>query len=265
MTADGAKPRAVITTTPKPLKLLKDWMGRTDGSVHVTRGSTFDNAINLSSEALTELKHRYEGTRMGRQELYGELLLDVEGALWTWAMIEDFRVHTLPNDDDVVRRIVAVDPAVTSSETSSETGIITASITRNGHLYIENDVSLKASPDGWARRVVQEYERSNADAVVVETNQGGDMHRTILQTILPNLPVRKVQASSGKHVRAEPVAALYEQGKVHHVNVLPDLEVQLTEWQPTDSVSPDRLDALVWAVTELAFKSGVREVQSFRT
>lgn len=263
LTSDGAKPRAIITTTPKPLPLLKDWMGRTDGSVYVTRGSTFDNALNLSPQALAEMKHRYEGTRLGRQELYGELLLDVEGALWTWSMIEDFRVTATP--DDVVRRIVAVDPAVTSAEHSAETGIITAAVTRSGHVYIENDVSLKASPDGWARRVVMEYERVQADAIVVETNQGGDMHKTIIQTVLPNANVRKVQASQGKKLRAEPVAALYEQGKVHHVGVFPELETQMTEWQPSDTVSPDRLDALVWACTELGFKKTPGAVQAFST
>ena len=247
-----SKPRTIVTTTPKPLALLKDWMGRTDGSVTVTRGSTFDNATNLSPQALAELKHRYEGTRMGRQELYGELLLDVEGALWTWSMLEDYRVDATP--DDIVRRIVAVDPAVTNEQWSAETGIITAAIDRKGHIYVENDSSLKASPDGWARRVCMEYTRSMADAVVIETNQGGDTLKTIIHTVDPTVNVRKVQASTGKKTRAEPVAALYEQGRVHHVGRFPDLEQQLTEWQPEDSVSPDRLDAAVWAVTELAFK-----------
>lgn len=251
--AEGTRPRAVITTTPKPLPLLKDFLARTDGSVYATRGATFDNASNLSPQALSELRHRYEGTRLGRQELFGELLLDVEGALWNWAMIEDYRTDHTP--DDIVRRVVAVDPAVTNAEHSAETGIITAAVDRNGHIYIESDCSLKASPDGWARRVCIEYERAQADAVVIETNQGGDALKTIIHTVDPTVNVRKVAASKGKHARAEPVAALAEQGRIHHVGRFPDLEQQLTEWLPTDAVSPDRLDAYVWACTELGFKA----------
>lgn len=265
MTLDAMRPRAVITTTPKPLALLKELLARDDGSAFVTRGSTFDNAANLSEAALSELKRRYKGTRIGRQELYGELLLDVEGALWTAETLDQYRVNVLPDADTVIRRVVAVDPAVSSGEFSAENGIMTGSLTRNGHVYVEKDSTLKASPDGWARAAVAEYERAEADCVVVEVNQGGDMHKTILHTISPNLPVKQVRASQGKKTRAEPVAALYEQGKVHHVGEFPALETQLTEWLPIDPVSPDRLDALVWLVTELAFKGAPGPVQTFST
>ena len=261
--APGTRPRAVITTTPKPLPILKDFLERTDGSVHITRGATWDNAANLSPQALKELRHRYEGTRLGRQELYGELLMDVEGSLWTLAVIEEAQVSYTP--DDVIRRVVAVDPAVTSGEHSDETGIITAAMCRDQRVYIENDASLRASPDTWARRVVQEYYRVEADAVIVEGNQGGDLHKTVIHTVDPNVNVKRVSAGSSKYTRAEPVAALYEQGRVRHVGRFPLLEQQMTEWTPEDSKSPDRIDALVWAVSELAFRHKPGKVQSFGT
>ncbi len=192
--------------------------------------------------------------------MYGEYLTDVEGALWTNDVIDRFRVNEVPF---VTRRVVAVDPAVTSSG-GAENGIITVSVGDNGHLYVEADNSLRASPDGWARVAIHEYEQRMADAIVVEVNQGGEMHKTILHSIQPNVNVREVRASQGKKIRAEPVAALYEQGKVHHVGVFPDLEQQMTEWVPGD-VSPDRLDALVWAVTELGFGRRVAPAQLLRT
>ena len=255
----GEFPRIVATTTPKPRRLLKRVMERS-GTV-ITRGSTFDNSANLSAAALEEFRELYEGTRLGRQELYGEYLTDVEGALWTLDLIDEQRVTEIPVP--VKRRVVAVDPAVTSAG-GAENGIITMSVGTNGHLYVERDNSLRASPDGWARVAVDEYETSMADAIVVETNQGGEMHRTIIHTIAPNANVKDVRATQGKKLRAEPVAALYEQGKVHHVGVFPDLEQQMTEWIP-GGTSPDRLDALVWAATELGFGRVTNPVQVMRT
>jgi len=257
----GQTPQTVVTTTPKPRKLLRSLIDR-DTSI-VTTGSTFENADNLSPAALEELRTLYDGTRTGRQELHGELLDDVEGALWTWKMIDDYRVTHTP--DDVVRRYVAVDPAVTFTRESDETGIITASITSNGHIYVERDATTRDTVDGWARSVCIEYDRAQADAVIVESNQGGDMNESIIKSVDPTVNVRLVNATRGKRLRAEPVAALAEQGKIHHVGAFPDLEEQMTSWTPEDKQSPDRLDALVHAVTALTTTRVPQVTQLLRT
>ncbi len=247
----GTKPKTIVTTTPKPTALLRDLLTRKDGSVVVTRGSTFDNAKNLAPAALAELENRYAGTRTGRQELYGEMLEEVEGALWTRGMIEKTRVR---KDDipELQRIVVAIDPAVTSGEDSDETGIIVAGISRDKHYYVLDDRTLRASPDNWARQAVNAYTDWKADKIVAETNNGGDMVVLVLRQVDQNVPVKKVTASRGKHVRAEPISALYEQGRVHHVGAFPKLEDQLVIWTPDSNNSPDRLDALVWALTELS-------------
>lgn len=246
----GKKPRAVITTTPKPIRVLRDWTARSDGSVYVTRGSTFDNAANLSELALIELQARYHGTRTGRQELYGELLDDIEGALWHRQMIELARVERdlVPN---LVRVVVALDPAVTSGEEADETGIIVAGMGTDQHFYILSDKSMRNTPDAWARVAVEQYHEWKADRIVAEANNGGDMIAQLIRTVDGLVPVKKVNASRGKRVRAEPISALYEQGRVHHVGSFPTLEDQMVTWTPDMPKSPDRLDALVWALTEL--------------
>ena len=246
----GEKPRAVITTTPKPIKILRDWTTRTDGSVHVTRGSTFDNAANLSEAALTELQARYHGTRLGRQELYGEILEDIEGALWTRSWIDRARV-TSDAVPPLYRIVVAIDPAVTSGEDSDETGIVVAGVSSNGHFYVLEDATLRATPDAWGKRAVQSFRDWKADRIVAEVNNGGDMVIMVLQQVDVNVPVTKVHASRGKRMRAEPISALYEQGRVHHVGGFDKLEDQMVSWTPESPDSPDRLDALVWALTEL--------------
>jgi phage terminase large subunit-like protein len=245
----GNRPRAVITTTPKPIKVLRDWISRTDGSVYATRGSTFDNASNLSQAALIELQARYAGTRTGRQELYGELLDDVEGALWNRKVIEDNRATSMP--DNLIRIVTAIDPAVTSGEESDETGIITAGVTADGHFYVLADNSLRDTPDAWGRKTIDAYHEWKADMVVAETNNGGDMVTLLIHTIDPRVPVKKVSATRGKRVRAEPISALYEQGRVHHYGDFSQLEDQMVTWTPDVAKSPDRLDAMVWAITEL--------------
>ena len=249
LTANGTKPRAVVTTTPKPIPLLTEWVKRDDGSVHVTRGSTFDNAVNLSSAALEEMKRGYEGTRVGRQELYGELLLDIEGALWTLQMIEEARVKVAPR---LIRIVVAIDPAVTSNEDSDETGIVVAGLTGDGQYYVLADLSLRASPDAWAKKAVEAYHFWKADRIIGEANNGGDMIGLLLKQVDTNVSYKKVTASRGKQVRAEPISALYEQGRVHHVGMFEKLETQMCEWTPDMAKSPDRMDALVWALTELS-------------
>lgn len=243
----GVHPQTIVTTTPRPTKLIKDLIAR--DKVLVVRGSTFDNAKNLAPSALAELKLRYENTRLGRQELYGEILDTVEGALWTREMIERARVTDIP---PLIRIVIAIDPAVTSNANSDETGIIAAGITADNHYYVLDDKSLRASPDAWARVAVNLYHDLKADKIIAETNNGGDMVTLLIRQVDHNVPVKKVTATRGKQVRAEPISSLYEQGRVHHHGYFAELETQLCEWTPIATFSPDRLDALVWALTELS-------------
>jgi len=248
----GEHPRTVVTTTPKPVSLVRNLVSRTDGSVKIVRGSTFDNAANLAPQALIELQLRYNGTRLGRQELYGELLEDIEGALWTRKMIDDARVTETPN---LTKICVAIDPAVTSGEDSDETGMIVAGVSMDGQYYVLYDGTLRASPDGWARRAVELYHEYKANRIVAEKNNGGDMVGSVIHHVDPRVPIKLVTATRGKQVRAEPVSALYEQGKVHHVGGFNELEDQMVSWTPDSGSSPDRMDALVWAITELSAAS----------
>jgi phage terminase large subunit-like protein len=252
----GLNPRAVVSTTPKPNKLLIDWQKRFaagDPSVYITRGSTFDNAANLSPAALTELRARYDGTKLGRQELYGELLDDIEGALWTLGQIEADRMETAP---PLRRVIVAIDPSGGHTKTSDEQGIVVCAEGANGHYYVLEDATVTETPAGWARAAIGAYQRWEADRIVAEKNFGGDMVESTIRQVDPNVPVKMVNASRGKAQRAEPIAALYEQHRVHHIGVHRELEEQMTTWTPDSGISPDRMDALVWALTELAFGQG---------
>jgi phage terminase large subunit-like protein len=246
--------RIVVTTTPRPTKLVRDLLDAP--STVVASGSTFDNAANLTQAALDELLRQYEGTRIGRQELYGELLLDTPGALWTPAMVEAPRCDPGTIDvADMDRVVVAVDPAVTSGEDADETGIIGAG-RRGDEFYVFADRSCRRTPNEWAAVVCQLHDELAGDRIVAEVNNGGDLVATVLRAADPSVPVRKVSASRGKRVRAEPVAALYEQGRVHHVGSFPELEDQMLSWTPDSPHSPDRLDALVWAITDLAGLGG---------
>ena len=250
----GDRPRAVATTTPRPTRLIRNLADRPD--CVVTRGSTYDNAANLSPAFLDEMRQRYEGTRLGRQELEAELLLDADGALWTRDMLDDARTTTVPN---LRRVVVAIDPAATANADSDETGIIVAGVDDHGHGYVLEDRSMKGSPAEWASAAVTAHHVHKADRIVAEANQGGDMISHTLRTVDAAVPVKLVHASRGKRTRAEPVAALYEQGRVHHAGAFPELEDQLCTWTP-DGPSPDRLDALVWALSELMV--GGREPQA---
>lgn len=241
----GKKPRICITTTPRPTPLVRKLLARR--AMVRTGGSTYDNAANLAEDFLQDIKDSYEGTRLGRQELYAELLLDTPGALWTLQGIEDTRVKVVPEMDRVV---VAIDPAATANESSDETGIVIAGLGVDGRGYVLGDVSRKASPQGWATAAIDAYHQFSADRIVYESNQGGDMVAHTLRTIDPTIPLKAVHASRGKQTRAEPVAALYEQGKISHIGIFPRLEDQMTSWSPGED-SPDRMDALVWALTEL--------------
>lgn len=246
----GKNPQCIVTTTPRPTKLIKELIKRED--VLTFRGSTFDNKANLAPAFLKAIEDKYKGTRLGRQELYAEILDDNPGALWTRDLIEETRINKAPN---LMRIVVAIDPATTSNENSDETGIIVAGIAEINekiHGYILEDVSMKGTPDQWAKKAVQMYKHWQADRIIGEANNGGDMIEALIRTVDPNVSYKKVHASRGKQTRAEPISALYEQKKVHHVGMFPELEDQLCEWDPLVSDdSPDRLDACVWALTEL--------------
>lgn len=242
----GDRPQTVVTTTPRPVKLIKDLVARE--GIEIVRGSTFDNAKNLAETALAEMRLRYEGTRLGRQELYGEIVDDVDGALWTHAIIDQERVTEYP---PLMRIVVAIDPAVTSGDQSDETGIVVAGMTSDGHYYVLKDLTLRASPEKWARVAVQAFHDYNADRVIGETNNGGDMIELLLRQVDASVPYKKVTATRGKLVRAEPVAALYEQRRAHHVGLFPELEDQMCNYTPDSNTSPDRMDAMVWAMHEL--------------
>lgn len=247
----GSDPRGVITTTPKPLKLLKEIIG--DRNTIVTRGSSYENRSNLAPAFFQAIVKKYEGTRIGRQELLAELLEDVPGALWNRGVIDATRV-TLQSVvwEGVVRIVVAIDPAVTAGEESDETGIVVAGLTRGEHVIVIDDLSCRESPLGWAKIAIASFLHRRADRIVGEVNNGGDLVEANIRAIAPNVPFRAVRASRGKAVRAEPVAALYEQGRVHHVGAFTQLEDQMCSYVPgVTSKSPDRMDALVWAVTEL--------------
>ncbi|AWN47153.1 ATP-binding protein [Methylobacterium terrae] len=247
------RPRCVVTTTPKPVRLIRDLLARSD--VRITRGRTMDNAANLAPSFIDAIQKRYGGTRLGRQEIDGELLQDVPGALWQREWIDQDRVTAAP--EDLRRIVVAIDPAVTNTENSDETGIIVAGLDAAGHVYVLDDLTARLGPLDWARLAVAAYRRHQADRIVAEVNNGGELVSATVRMVDAAVPFREVRASRGKAVRAEPVSALYEQHKVHHVGSFTALEDQMCAFtadfnRSTAGYSPDRVDALVWAITELA-------------
>jgi predicted phage terminase large subunit-like protein len=246
----GADPRALVTTTPRPTPLVRSILA--SPTTVVTRGTTYDNRDNLAPSFFDAIIRRYEGTRLGRQELEGELIEDVPGALWTIGMLDGLRVRTAPELDRV---IVAVDPAATSGPESDETGIVAVGIGVDGHGYVLHDRSCRMSPDGWARRAAQLYHETEADRLIVEDNQGGEMVEFLLSTVDQTVPVKRIRAARGKRLRAEPVAALYEQGRIHHVDAFPELEDQMASFTGDGGEHDDRVDALVHALTEAMLDS----------
>ena len=247
----GKSPRAVVTTTPKPSPLVRGIMA--SKRTLITRGSTFDNAANLAPAALEQLKAKYEGTRLGRQELFAEVLDDVAGAFWTRAMLEAAHAPTLT--PPLARIVVAVDPSGSDGETGDSQGIVVAGCDVAGQrAYVLEDATMLGSPAEWAAKVARLFMVHGADRVVAEKNFGGAMVEAVLRSAAPNLPVKLVTASRGKVARAEPVAALYEQGRISHLGATNDLDDQLVQMTSQGYVgqgSPDRADALVWAITEL--------------
>lgn len=248
----GEHPKQCVTTTPRPIPLIRELME--DSYTATTLGRTMDNANNLAKPFLKRMLDKYAGTRLGRQELDAEVLGDMPGAIWQRAWIDRDRKNEAP---EMKRKVVAVDPAITSDETSDEPGthgISCAGLGVDGRGYVLGDYSLQGTPREWATEVVRVFDQEEADQVVVEINQGGDMVKSTLQSVRPALPIRMVRASRGKHIRAEPVASLYEQGRVSHVGALSDLEDQMcmfTNEGFKGEGSPDRADALVWAMTDL--------------
>lgn len=252
----GDHPKMLVTTTPRPLPLIKKLI--VANKTFVTRGKTFDNAGNLAPSFIAQIEERYGGTRLGRQELDGEILGDIPGALWQRSSIDDHRLKEAP--EDLVSVLVAVDPAASSNEGSDENGIVVVGLGRDedGYArgYVLEDASLKGTPEEWAKRAVQMFRKWGADKIIAEKNNGGEMVETVIRTADRSVPVKLVHASRGKIIRAEPISALYEQGRVHHCGRFDLLEDQMCLFS-VDNIrggsigSPDRVDALVWGLTEI--------------
>lgn len=251
----GDNPRAMITTTPRPTRIIKQLVANPDCTV--TRGSTFDNADNLAKPFLDTILSRYEGTRLGRQEIHAEILDDVDGAILSSELIQDLRVVAPP--EPMGRVVVGIDPACMSGEDADHTGIVVAGKGEDGDLYAMADWSCQLGPAGWARKAVDAFKQFDADLIVAEKNQGGLMVEHTLRSIAADVPIKLVSATRGKHVRAEPILALFEQRKAHTVNGLAKLEEQLigfTHEGYEGDTSPDSADAFIWAATELTQDRG---------
>lgn len=254
----GDHPQVLVTTTPQPKKLIKELYN--DPKNFVTKGSTMDNVANLAKSAVDQMYDRYAGTRLGRQELEGEILGDIPGALWSPEMVDLHRIREEELPEDLDRVIVAVDPAASSEEGADEHGIVVVGMARDkdGYArgYVLEDATCKGRPEEWAKAAVRMYRKWNADRIIAEKNNGGEMVETVIRTADRTVPVKLVHASRGKVVRAEPISALYEQGRIHHVGRHDKLEDQMFSFA-TDLVrnasegSPDRVDALVWGLTEI--------------
>lgn len=250
----GDNPRQIITTTPRPIKVVRELIR--DPTCVVTRGNTMENRTNLAPTFLRQIEKRYAGTRLGRQEIAAEVLDDAPDALWTRANLDQYRRR--PNEiPRLMRIVVGVDPAAKTNELVEDgaaTGIIVAAVGEDDRAYVLDDATVRASPNGWARRAVACFDRYEADCIVGETNNGGEMVEATVRSVRNVVPFKAVTASRGKWTRAEPVAALYEQGRVSHVGTFAELEDEQVLFGPNglaDGVSPDRVDALVWALTEL--------------
>lgn len=247
----GNRPRQIVTTTPKNTPVLKDILKRDD--TVISTGSTYENAANLARSFFTQIIRKYEGTRLGRQEIGGDLLEDAPGALWQRANLDRNRRTLQP----ILKRIViGVDPPGSSEDGADECGIIVAGMDFDGEGYVLADLSAGGmTPEEWASKVNMAYDTFQADLIVAEKNQGGEMVSSVLRHANPNLPIKLVTATKGKAVRAEPVAMVYEQGRVHHLGSFPELEDQMCimtlDYDRDKQGSPDRLDACVWAFTEL--------------
>ena len=251
----GDKPQAVVTTTPRPTKIIKSLA--VDKDTIVTRGSTFDNRAHLARAFFERITARYAGRPIGRQELLAEIVEETPGALWTRALIERQRTAPEAAPTEFAEIVVAVDPPARASAKSDECGLIVAARADNGRLYVLADLTSQGdTPGAWGARVGAAYRGFKANRVVAEINNGGDMVAEVLRQAEPHLPVRAVHATRGKFLRAEPIAAAYERGLVFHVGAFGKLEDQLCALTPdfdrrAAGFSPDRADALVWALADL--------------
>ena len=258
----GVSPRLVVTTTPRPLPLVKRLIR--DPATVVSRARTADNARFLAEGFMEEVQRRYGGTRLGRQELDGEILEDREDALWTRAMIEAARVLQAPA---LGRVVVGVDPPA-SDGPGGACGIVAVGLGADGRIYVLEDATVEAArPARWAEAVVQVYHRHAADRIIAEVNQGGDMVEAVLREVDASIAITKVRAARGKWIRAEPVAALYEQQKVAHLGYFSALEDQMCDFSVqglSGGRSPDRLDALVWAITALNGRKASPQIRSLK-
>lgn len=258
----GDCPQVVVTGTPKPIKLIRDLVK--DPMTAVTRGSTYANIANLPEVFIRKLSERYENTRLGRQEINAEILEDVEGALWNSKAIESSRLslaeyqrlitppdETRPAELEILRLVVAIDPAASHGEESDETGLCAAGRDQRGHYYVLHLDGYRLSPNSWATKAVDLYDRFKADRLIAEINNGGEMVVSTIRGVRREIPVRVVHATRGKVTRAEPIAALYEQGKVHHVGLFARAEEQMYQF-PVVNDMDDMVDSLVWALTDLS-------------
>jgi phage terminase large subunit-like protein len=249
----GDHPKVLVTTTPRPIELVKAIVSQQEGRAAITKGRTLDNRVNLAGTFLEKIEMRYGGTRLGRQELEGEILGDIPNALWTLSNIDTHRAREAP--DNMRRIYVAVDPAVSNTEDSDEHGIVVVGLSVDGKEgYVLEDASVKGSPMEWAKRALSVHDKWQADGIVVEVNQGGDMVAQTIRSVRAGVKIVEVRATRGKHVRAEPIASLYEQGRIHHVGSFVELETQMTQMTTfgyEGDGSPDRADALVWGLTVL--------------
>jgi phage terminase large subunit-like protein len=249
----GKNPRVAIATTPRPTKVIRDLLAREGADVVVTRGSTLENRENLAPAYVEQIIERYKGTRLERQEIFGEVLEDTPGALWNRDSLEQTRVDAAPKD--LQRIVVAIDPAGSSEEGADETGIVVAGLGQDGQGYVLEDLSGRYDPPGWARRAIGAYHVWKADRIVCETNYGGEMVKATIEAIDASVPVSTISSSRGKVLRAEPIATFFEQRKAHMVGSHPELEDQscrfTSDWTRSRDGSPDRVDAMVFALTEL--------------
>ncbi len=268
----GKNPQCILSTTPRPVDLIKELVKdsiETPNEVKISRGSTYDNKSNLAPAFYNKIIKKYEGTRLGRQEINAELLTDNPDSLFRRDLIDKYRVTEAP--EDLVGVVVAIDPAATSNEESDDTGIGVVAKDFDDHYYVLADRTCHERPDGWAKRAIFAYDEFEADRVVAETNNGGEMVESVIRNITwpegsiqtkgEDVAYESVHATRGKAIRAQPVSSLYEQGRVHHVGEFPELEDQMCEWAPGEK-SPDRMDWLVWGVTSLMedMVPGVRSV-----
>ena len=244
----GDNPQIIVTTTPRPTDLVKNLIAEKD--TITTIGTTYENRENLSKKFLEKIIKKYEGTRLGDQELLAKILEDTEGALWNMKLIEKNRVSEYPMI--MKRLVIAIDPAVTAKKTSNETGIIVCGLGVDNIGYVLQDISGIYTPNGWAKRALDAYYHWKADCIIGEVNNGGDMIENTLRGLDDSISYKSVYATRGKITRAEPIVAFYERGEIKHVGIHEGLETQMTTWNAREGEkSPDRVDGLVWGFTEL--------------